>query len=128
MYLEYNIEVLNDLPSDLRLVQDFKMLLERNYKTQKRMEFYSERIGISFRRLNAICISHLGKTLYELIQERRFNESLKLLKFTTLSVKEISYYLGFSDPPYFIRVFKKQTGVTPGGYRKGLGVCVVHSS
>lgn len=107
----------NEPPSDLKLVQELAKVLERNYKTQKRLEFYSDRLGVPFRRLNAICISHLGKTLYELIQERRFNESLKLLKFTTLSVKEISYYLGFSDPPYFIRVFKKQTGVTPGRFR-----------
>ncbi|WP_449436335.1 helix-turn-helix domain-containing protein [Pedobacter steynii] len=127
MYLEREMETpalsrfsANDLPSDLRFVQELEKVLERHYKSQKRLEFYSDCLGVSFRRLNAICLSHLGKTLHEMIQERRFNESLKLLKFTTLSVKEISYYLGFSDPPYFIRVFKKQTGVTPRAYRKYL--------
>lgn len=116
MYLEYEIEAL----SDHRLIHELEMLLERYFKTQKRLEFYSDRLHVSLRRLNAICIYHLHKTLYELIQERRFNESKKLLESSTLSVKEITYYLGFCDPPYFIRYFKKQTGLTPRRYRLNL--------
>lgn len=124
MHSESEIETLvishfdkNELPSDLRVIHKLEKLLEVHFKTHKKQEFYSENIGISLRRLNAICVSHLHKTLYELIQERRFNESLRLLKFTELSVKEISYYLEFSDPPYFTRYFKKQTGQTPRRYR-----------
>jgi AraC-like DNA-binding protein len=98
MYLEYEIEA----PSDQRLIHELEVLLERHFKTQKRLEFYSDHLDVSLRRLNAICIYHLHKTLYELIQERRFNESKKLLEHSTLSVKEITYYLGFCDPPYFI--------------------------
>nr|WP_068890699.1 helix-turn-helix domain-containing protein [Pedobacter panaciterrae] len=105
------------LESYFRVIYQLEMLLERNVKTQKRPEFYSDVLGISLRRLNAICLHHLDKSLYELIQERRFTESLELLKYTSLSVKEITYYLGFSDPPYFIRYFKKQTGQTPRQYR-----------
>nr|WP_068892537.1 helix-turn-helix domain-containing protein [Pedobacter panaciterrae] len=106
--------------SYFRVIYQLEMLLERNVKTQKRPEFYSDVLGISLRRLNAICLHHLHKSLYELIQERRFTESLELLKYTSLSVKEITYYLGFSDPPYFIRYFKKQTGLTPRRYRLNL--------
>ena len=116
MYLEYEIEEL----SDHRLIHELVILLERHFKTQKRLDFYSDRLEVSLRRLNAICIYHLHKTLYELIQERRFNESKKLLESSTLSVKEITYYLGFCDPPYFIRYFKKQTGLTPRRYRLNL--------
>jgi AraC-like DNA-binding protein len=116
MYLEYEIEA----PSDQRLIHELEVLLERHFKTQKRLEFYSDHLDVSLRRLNAICIYHLHKTLYELIQEWRFNESKKLLEHSTLSVKEITYYLGFCDPPYFIRYFKKQTGLTPRRYRMNL--------
>nr|WP_294871246.1 AraC family transcriptional regulator [uncultured Pedobacter sp.] len=124
MYLEREIEALaishideNELSSDLRVIQKFEQLLEIYFKNHKKLEFYSESLGVSLRRLNGICINHLHKSLYELIQGRRFNESLKLLKFTELSVKEISYYLEFSGPPYFVRYFKKQTGLTPRSYR-----------
>jgi len=123
MYLRSEVETLakNESPSDLRVIQLLEMLLDRNFKTHKKLEFYSEILGVSLRRLNAICLHHFYKTLFELIQERRFNESLKLLKDTTLYVKEISYYLGFSDPPYFVRYFKKQTGRTPRRFRLLVG-------
>lgn len=124
MHIENEIEALaishfdeNKLPSDLRVIHRLEKLLERHFRAHKRLEFYSEALGVTLRRLNTICFAHLHKSLYELIQERRFNESLKLLKFTELSVKEISYYLEFSGPPYFIRYFKKQTGQTPRQFR-----------
>jgi len=128
MYMDRDVETpavshfdMDELPFDLRMIDRLEELLKRHYKTQKRLEFYSEILGVSLRRLNAICLHHFHKTLYELIHERRFSESLKLLKQTTLSVKEISYYLGFSDPPYFIRCFKKQTGRTPRKFRYLVG-------
>ncbi|ATP55275.1 hypothetical protein CPT03_01745 [Pedobacter ginsengisoli] len=124
MFLDSQIEALiishfdeTELPSDLRVIQKLEQLLKGHFKTHKKLEFYSESIGVSLRRLNAICINHLQKSLYELIQEQRLNESLKLLKFTELSVKEIAYYLEFSGPPYFVRYFKKKTGQTPRQYR-----------
>ena len=40
-----------------------------------------------------------------------------LLKTTDLSVKEISYSLGFSDPLYFSRFFKAETGLSPTEYK-----------
>jgi len=110
-----------ELPSDLRIIHRLDILLETHFRTQKRLRFYSETLGVSLRRLNAICLHHFHKTLFELIQERRFNESLKLLQDTALSIKEISYYLGFSDPPYFVRYFKKQTGRTPRKFRYLVG-------
>jgi len=128
MYIDSSVETpavshfdMDELPFDLRMIDRLEELLKRYYKTQKRLGFYSETLGVSLRRLNAICLHHFYKTLFELIQERRFNESLKLLKDTTLSVKEISYYLGFSDPPYFVRYFKKQTGRTPRRFRYLVG-------
>jgi len=116
-FVESYSRIDHEFPSGLRVIHRLEMLLEGCFKSEKRLEFYSETLGVSLRRLNAICLNHFDKTLYELIQERRFNESLRLLKFTALSVKEISYYLGFSDPPYFVRYFKKQTGKTPRRYR-----------
>jgi AraC family transcriptional regulator, transcriptional activator of pobA len=43
------------------------------------------------------------------------------LKETELSVEQIGYSLGFRDPGYFNRFFKRQQGVAPGAYRKAMG-------
>lgn len=52
------------------------------------------------------------------INRKRIEQAQLLLMTTTLSIKEISYRLGFSDPNYFTRVFKKQTGSSPRLYRR----------
>jgi two-component system response regulator YesN len=50
----------------------------------------------------------------------RINKAKKLLKDDSLSIKEICYLVGYSDPNYFSKVFKKYEGVTPTEYRDKL--------
>ena len=48
-------------------------------------------------------------------------ERAQLLLYTTdKTVKEVAYTLGFSDQNYFIRMFRKVTGITPQEYRRNL--------
>lgn len=61
------------------------------------------------------------KTGYSPIQyfnHLKIQKASQYLSFTTLSVKEISFSLGFNDPLYFSRLFKKTQGVSPLQYRK----------
>jgi AraC-like DNA-binding protein len=55
-----------------------------------------------------------GITPKQLIIKERIQFAKNLLANENLSVKEVSYASGFSDPNYFIRIFKKQEGITPG--------------
>ncbi len=50
----------------------------------------------------------------------RINKAKELLKDDSLSVKEIGYLVGYNDPNYFSKVFKKYEGVTPTEYREKL--------
>jgi two-component system response regulator YesN len=50
----------------------------------------------------------------------RINKAKELLKDDSLSIKEICYLVGYSDPNYFSKVFKKYEGVTPTEYREKL--------
>ena len=52
------------------------------------------------------------------IKRRIVLEAKRLLAHTALNVKEIGYDLGYEDPAYFIRLFTKQTGVSPVEFRK----------
>ncbi len=47
----------------------------------------------------------------------KIQKACQYLSFTSMSVKEISYTLGFNDPLYFSRLFKKIMGVPPLRYR-----------
>jgi AraC family transcriptional activator of pobA len=53
-----------------------------------------------------------------MIEERVMLEAKRLLSYSSLSVKEVSMLLGFDDPAYFFRFFKKNTLSTPSEFRK----------
>ena len=59
-----------------------------------------------------------GLTPNEYRQNYRINQAMNLLKTTNLSVQDISYQCGFSDPFYFSRLFKSKSGLSPYKYRK----------
>jgi len=106
------------IPSDIKSVIRVQMLVEQNFREEKSAEFYANMLNLTVRVLIKIAKAHLGKSVYELIQDRSYEEAIKLLKYSTISIKEITYELGFCDPPYFLRCFKKLTGMLPMTYRK----------
>lgn len=59
-----------------------------------------------------------GKSPVELIQEFRMKKAASYLKTGQFSVSETSYKVGFSDPGYFSRTFKKHFGMSPADYMK----------
>lgn len=60
-----------------------------------------------------------GQTLTDYVNEKRVRLALHLLMSTRLQVQAVAQQCGFQDPNYFVRLFKKRTGVTPSAYRKG---------
>lgn len=59
----------------------------------------------------------LGVSISQYIQQARLREAKQLLQATNLSVQEIAERLGYSSSSRFIRLFREETGVTPGEYR-----------
>ncbi len=58
-----------------------------------------------------------GISPIQYINRRRVQEAEQVLRFSDLTVGEIAYRLGYSDPFHFSRQFKKTTGLSPSGYR-----------
>lgn len=92
--------------------------IEEHYKQERSQVFYCEKLNIDLYRLNNILIHHTGKTLFAILQDRIHQEALNLLTYSSLSVKQISFELGCSDPPYLTRCFKKREGVSPIQFRR----------
>jgi AraC-like DNA-binding protein len=59
-----------------------------------------------------------GWSVNNLIRDIKIREAIRLLKDSELNISEIAYNLGFSDPLYFSKYFKKEVGVAPLQYRK----------
>ena len=58
-----------------------------------------------------------GKTALELIHLYVISEAKNLLLSGERSISEIAYQLGFENPPYFSRLFKKEVGISPKEFK-----------
>lgn len=95
----------------------FKQLIEENFSREKNVSPYAEMLNINPSCLNELAKRLTGITAGELIRNRVIDETKKLLYSSNLSGKEIAYVLGFEDPAYFSRFFKKYTGTTLKEFR-----------
>lgn len=116
MHRHSNSQVENQNFQQTQFIQ-FQNLLEEYYKQYHLLDFYAQTIGLTKRQLSNICKEKVGKTAKQLISDRISTEAKRLLKYTSLSLKEIAYQLGFQGLPYFCRWFKKREGLTPMGYK-----------
>jgi len=98
-------------------IYHFLLLLENHYTTEKKVDFYAEKLSISAKRLNQILKQKIGKTINQILQERLLIEAKHLLFVGKKNIKEISFSLGFLDSSYFSRFFKKMTGLSPEEFR-----------
>lgn len=93
-------------------------LLETSIKDLKHVSQYANLLSLSNYQLNAITKTAVGKTVSDLIDEQIILESKRYLLATANQVKEVADSLGYDDPSYFVRFFKKHTGYTPDAFRK----------
>lgn len=95
---------------------------------QAELHISEEILLSSFAKENKVSESYLSKrfkketgfTFVQYIAKKRCEKAASLLKETALHIQEISAYVGYPDNNYFIKVFKKQYGLTPSEYRKSL--------
>jgi len=77
-------------------------------------------LNLSARYLSDLLKQETGKTAIELIHIYLINEAKNLLKSEDQNVSETAYMLGFENLPYFSRLFKKETGLSPNQFKKQL--------
>lgn len=99
-------------------IMELRQLIDKHYKEERKLKFYAEYLYLSESGLHKLISKHIGKTFTELLYDKIIIDAKKQLYVTNNSVKEISYDLGFNDPAYFNRFFKKQCTITPEHYRK----------
>jgi AraC-like DNA-binding protein len=98
------------------LVLRFQGLLEENYLERKELQFFCDALGVTAEKLNRSLKENLGQTALQAINERIAIEARVELRSGRKSIKEVAIDLGFDDPLYFSRFFKKQFGVAPSHY------------
>lgn len=95
------------------LFNHFMMLLERDYKISRDVNYYAAQMNISSKYLTNIVNQVTGHTPKTIIDQYVILQLKLHLKRTTQSIKEMAWEFHFADVSFFCRYFKKHTGLTP---------------
>lgn len=98
--------------------ETFLKLTKEHFKTWKQPAQYASALSVSVAHLNDTVKSLTGSPVSVHIQEACIMEAKRLLYFTDNSVKEVAYQVGYDEPVYFGKLFKKVTNLTPLEFRK----------
>lgn len=108
---------MNEIPVN-RYVAGFIRAVATEYTERHDVEYYAAKLCITPNYLNKLVRQSLGTTAKLYIHKKLFDEVERLLVYTTLTVTEIAERLHFDSTSYFVRFFRKQTGITPLKYRE----------
>jgi len=95
----------------------FIRLVSLNYKQERKVSFYASELCITTKYLSTIVKAISHKTPGRWIDEIVMTEALYLLKYSNISIKEITYQLNFPNVSFFGKFFKRHMGVSPHYYR-----------
>lgn len=104
---------------DADIVARYRQHIERAFQQQPGLADFARKIGVTTARLNTACRAVTGRSAMSLVHDRLVIEAKRDLLYTDKAVGEIARALGFADPAYFNRFFRRHAGQTPGMFRRG---------
>ena len=100
------------------LVDRFLRLIAAPGQGSRTLISYAREIGVSPGHLHELVREQTGLTPGRLTRRQRVLEAKRLLAGTDLTIRQVSDQTGFADPAYFCRFFRRETGLSPGEFRR----------
>lgn len=120
----YKRQFLNRTVISGHTVSKFNVLLsgyfKKGFMTEKGLptvKYMASELNLSPRYLSDLLKQETGKTAIDLIHRFLISEAKNMLTGGDQPVSEIGYALGFENPPYFSKLFKKEVGISPNEFR-----------
>lgn len=101
-----------------RHLKGYRELIESRFREQPTIPELAAELGIGDAHLNDLCRRLTGSSALQLLHARLLLEAKRQLTYTRQSIAQISDGLGFSEPTYFTRFFKRGVGLTPRAFRR----------
>jgi AraC family transcriptional activator of pobA len=98
----------------------FKLIIETELTEQNSVQSIADKLALTSNSLYYIVKNYSGFSPKEFITNRLVLEAKRKLYYSETSVKELAYELGFSDPDYFSKLFKKNTGKSISEFVEGV--------
>lgn len=93
------------------------VFVQHDLTANLRLKTIAENLNVNSSYLSSLFHKEYGCTLTEFINKQRIDRGIQLLQQTSKPVQEIAAECGMQDVNYFIKLFKKHTGLTPNRYR-----------
>ncbi|QHT59397.1 AraC family transcriptional regulator [Paenibacillus lycopersici] len=101
----------------LTIVDRAKQYIRQHFARELSLEEVAESVHLNQFYFSKVFKQHVGETFIDYLTGLRIERAKQLIEEDVLSLKEVSYQVGYKDPNYFSRVFKKVTGAAPSEYR-----------
>ncbi len=95
----------------------FRRDVEHNFRKLHSVKEYATLLNVTTKTLTNYVSECSSLTPLEIINHRITLEAKRLLRYSDYMIKEIAFELGFEDPSYFVKFFKRQEGCSPAEYR-----------
>lgn len=100
-----------------QMARAFHLAVEQKFRELHAVSAYAKLLSVSANHLNDTVHEQTGRSAGDIIRQRRVLDAKRLLCHSGYSVAEIGYQLGFRDPSYFSRFFRRYAGLAPEDFR-----------
>lgn len=114
--------------ADAALFVRFRNLVETHYREHRPVRTYAQDLAVTEKRLTAACRRVAEKAPLDVIHARLLIEAKRNLLYTSMTIAEAGYALGFRDPAYFTRFFTRRAGMAPKQFKAAAGHEAVQNS
>ncbi len=118
MYIASYVKPQNTIDYSNNIVTATWNYLEYHYAEDISLEDVAEQVNISPQYFSKLIKKNTGFNFTDWLAMLRVKKAKELLTNTNLTVKEVCFMVGYKDPNYFSRIFKKRIGITPSEYVK----------
>lgn len=101
-------------------VAAFEALVRSHLDQRRTLADFADALGLSERHLRRMCLRATGLSAHALVEAIRLREASRLLAYTRMRVQEVGFAIGYDDPAYFARAFRRNSGLSPSDYRARL--------
>ncbi|MDF2232611.1 helix-turn-helix domain-containing protein [Albimonas sp. CAU 1670] len=98
-------------------MEAFEALARERMAQDWKVADYARALGYSATHLGRLTRAHAGQSPAAFLTALRMQEARRLLAYTLMDVAEVGYRLGYEDPSYFSRAFRRETGLSPSDFR-----------
>lgn len=116
IYITSFVKPQNSIDYSNHIVMATKEYLENHYADDISLEDMAAHVNISPQYFSKLIKKNTGFNFIDWLSMLRVKKAKELLTNSNLTVKEVCFMVGYKDPNYFSRIFKKRIGITPSEY------------